>query len=79
MDTIRLLLAYGADPNAASETGFTPLHGAVMSRKVANVSALLDAGASPKAEAPNVGTALDLARKLPEDEILILLLARSPD
>lgn len=56
-----------------------PCTAPVMSRDAANVTALLEAGASLQAEAPNVGTPLDLARKLPEDEILNLLLAHSRD
>lgn len=47
-ELVALLLARGADPNAAA-AGFTALHAAIMHRSVAMVSALLARGADPNA------------------------------
>ena len=46
----RMLLAAGADPDAADRTGNTPLHRAAMLNAGGHVLALLDAGANPTAK-----------------------------
>ena len=44
---VKLLLAHGADPNAAQDGGFTPLHSAANNDDRESVEALLEAGADP--------------------------------
>ncbi len=47
-DIIRLLLAFGADPNQRGINDYTPLHMAVAERNPAAVRLLLDGGADPE-------------------------------
>ena len=60
-DVIMLLIASGADPNAAAAGGVTPLHRAVRNRCSAAVEALLRAGADPRLPNDSGSTARDLA------------------
>lgn len=53
----------GADPNARTEGGWTPLMGAVRSGRADLVKLLLDKGADVNAEGMNTGTALGLAEE----------------
>jgi len=46
-DVSEFLLAHGADPNAASPSGITPLHGAIMFNQPKMALWLLDHGADP--------------------------------
>jgi|GEM_PF-5808110 len=63
---MKLLLANGANPNAANHRGYTPLHYSVSqhtdARNLAErVQLLLDHGADPNARTQDVQSALDLA------------------
>ena len=60
-DTVRALLAGGANINARSKDGFTPLYVAAVSGDAAAVKALLDAGGNPNAVALGCGP-MDVAR-----------------
>ena len=59
--TIALLIAAGADPNAADKSGVTPLHRAVRTRCAAAVGALLAGGADVARANGNGSTAMMLA------------------
>ena len=64
VETVKALLAAGADPNARDVGGRTPLHGAVWPPKTAApavVGALLEAGADPNARDVDGRTPLHLA------------------
>jgi hypothetical protein len=52
-DTVRALLARGADPGRPNDRGQTPLAGAVFKKEPEIVRALLDAGADPAAGQPS--------------------------
>ena len=58
-----LLLARGADPNAAQQGGFTPLHSAALHGEDALVDALLEAGGDPRVAANDGRDAIALARE----------------
>ena len=60
-DTVRALLASGANVNARNDDKVTPLHCAAMSGDAAAVKALLDAGGDPNAVAFGCGP-MDVAR-----------------
>jgi hypothetical protein len=60
-DTIALLIAAGADPNAADASGVAPLHRAVRTRCAAAVDALLDGGADARRANKSGSTPLQLA------------------
>ena len=62
-DTIRYLLAVGADPNSVDRSGVSPLHRAVRTRSSPAVRALLEGGANPTAPNRSGTTALQLAVK----------------
>jgi hypothetical protein len=59
--TIACLVEAGADPNAASKRGVTPLHIAVRTRCASAVRALLDLGADPARTNKNGSTPMLLA------------------
>ena len=63
---VAALLEAGADPDARTEGGLTPLHHAARSGHVAAVAALLEAGADPDARTEGGSTPFDL---IPEELI----------
>ena len=65
-DTVRALLASGANVNARNDDKVTPLHCAAMSGDAAAVKALLDAGGDPNAVAFGCGP-MDVARRRMEN------------
>jgi ankyrin repeat protein len=69
-DTVRALLARGADPDLANDRGQTPLAGAVFKKEREVVKALLEAGADPYAGRPS---AIETARMFGDPEIIDLL------
>ena len=60
---VRALLAMGADPNAASDTAWTPMHGAAECGSVEVIDLLASAGADVNAVARSGKTPLDIARQ----------------
>ena len=60
-DTIEYLISVGADPNALDRSGVSPLHGAVRTRSLAAVRALMDGGADPRRPNRSGSTPLHLA------------------
>jgi uncharacterized protein len=61
MEVVRLLLAAGADVNAAQSEGFTPIHAAAQNGQLEMVRLLLDFGADLFQQTENGKTACDLA------------------
>ena len=61
VETIRVLLAAGADPEAVNKDGATPLHRAIRSRCSLAVATLLEAGVSPVRPNGNGSSPLHLA------------------
>ena len=73
VDTISVLLQYGADPNALDSNGCTCLHTSVSSRVI---SVLLRAGADPNLKTKKHGmTALHYAAKRDDGDVVCSLLA----
>jgi ankyrin repeat protein len=68
-DTVRALLAEGADPNRVNDKGQTPIAGAVFKGETEVVRALLDGGADPAAGTPS---AIDAARVFGRPDLLAL-------
>lgn len=60
-DTMRLLLAHGADPNARQQLGYAPLHDAAARGDEVMVGLLLDAGADPRVANDEGKSPADLA------------------
>lgn len=71
---VSALLAGGADPNAKSLAGETPLHNAVLSGDVASIKLLIDAGADPNATAANGSSVLSYAVFFRKDPDIVRLL-----
>ena len=71
----RLLVAHGANVNAKQNEGFTALHEATQSGKLAIMRFLLDAGADANATSEKGVTPLSLAIKRKNDEAAALLRA----
>lgn len=69
-DTVKLILAHGADPNTANDRGQTPLAGAVFKGYPEVVQALVAAGADPDAGSPSARAA---AQMFARDDLLALL------
>lgn len=72
-DIVRMLLDAGADPNAQSASGGTPLHTAAFTGDVAVARMLLAAGADPNMKDTKELTPLDVARDRSNSEVAALL------
>ncbi len=74
-EIIRLLLAFGVDPNQRGINDYTPLHMAVAERHALAVQILLDHGADPelRTRIDDCNTPLDMARSAGLDHIAAML------
>jgi len=72
-ELVRMLIDAGADPNARSASGGTPLHTAGFTGNVAVTQMLLAAGADPEATDAKGLTALDHARAQSHPEVASIL------
>jgi hypothetical protein len=68
-ETVKTLLARGADPNQANDVGQTPLAGAVFKGEDDVIAALVDGGADPGVGTPS---AIEAARMFGKDDLLSL-------
>jgi ankyrin repeat protein len=80
-ETVSLLLAKRANPNAVNDDGWTPLMAAAYAGAAANARALVDGGARKDVRNRAGETALDIARKQNAQGVVDVLLAleRSAD
>ncbi|MBS1715848.1 MAG: ankyrin repeat domain-containing protein [Armatimonadetes bacterium] len=80
-ETVRTLLAWGADPEARSVSlgGVAPLHAAVFGRNSGAVEALLEAGATADARQQGGYTALMAAAQNGDSDCVALLLRYGAD
>jgi ankyrin repeat protein len=72
-ETVRLLLAHGADVNATQAGGYTPLHQAAAAGLEEMTQMLLAAGANPEARCDQGKTPADYARERGHSAVLALL------
>ena len=75
-DTVRALLARGAEPGRPNDRGQTPLAGAVFKKEPEIVRALLDAGADPAAGQPS---AADTAAMFGNEDFLAWFAGGRPE
>ena len=77
-DLVRLLLAFGADPNQRGINDYTPLHMAVAERQLPAIQILLDGGADPtqRTRIDECETALDMAHTAGLGDFAALLAPR---
>jgi hypothetical protein len=78
-EVVKLLTAAGADVEAGTSSGATPLHNAVQQSNLCVVRALLDEGAEVDAPDRNGATPLQLAARRGGTEVVQLLLAADAD
>lgn len=76
-DMARELIDRGANVNARSNRGITPLHRAAQNGHVEIVEMLLDGGAEPDIEANDGETPLSMAESSGHDAVVSLLRARA--
>ncbi|HVK12418.1 MAG TPA: ankyrin repeat domain-containing protein [Gemmataceae bacterium] len=74
-ETLRRLIAAGADVNAEAETGDTPLHGAVEAGSLDAVELLISHGADPTVRNDDQRTPLALAHRLEHPRLFPILKA----
>ena len=72
-ETVRLLLAHGADINAIQAAGYTPLHQAAAAGLEEMTRMLLAAGANPAARCDQGKTPADYARERSHGAVLAML------
>ncbi len=77
-DVVQLLLEHGADPNALSTFGYTPLHWAAKHGHVASAEILLKAGALPDLANLNHDLPFDLAVRWGQDAFVRFFLGSKP-
>ena len=75
VEIVRLLLAFGTDPNQRGINDYTPLHMAVAERNPAAVRLLLDGGADPqlRTRIDNYETPIEMADSLGMTDIAAML------
>jgi len=73
LETVRMLIANGADVNAVQAGGYTPLHQAAAAGLEEMTQILLAAGANPAALCDQGKTPADYARERGHDVVLRLL------
>lgn len=75
-ETIKMLLARGADPSVQNAVGDTPLHYAIRAQRTELVELMLNNGADPR-KTGSTGNSIDMAEQLPDckakTDILALL------
>ncbi|HEY8563559.1 MAG TPA: ankyrin repeat domain-containing protein [Pyrinomonadaceae bacterium] len=76
LETTRVLLEHGADPQLANDMGQIPLAGAAFKGDAAMTRLLIDHGADVNARSPDGKTALMFAAMFDRVEIIDILLAR---
>ena len=74
LDTVKMLLDHNANPNASDRDSRTPLHFAVMLRRLDIIQALLDHNANPNASDRNQRTPFHEAAEIGERKIIQALL-----
>jgi ankyrin repeat protein len=77
VEIVGLLLAKGADPNAKSQSGSTPLHTVGFTGDRASLDLLLKHGADPGIKNNDGKSAVDIARERGRQEIADLLVTRA--
>jgi ankyrin repeat protein len=73
LETVRILIAQGADVNMAQAGGYTPLHQATAAGLVELTKSLLEAGAHPDVRCDQGKTPADYARERSHDGVLQVL------